>query len=78
MAQSKTGALKKKDTDYKYRISAPVIQALNIGDGEVKTNTKHVEIHFKKQLNSRDIYWSKICDLGGCFNRWEFNIGMDY
>lgn len=73
MAQSKTEALKQKDTDYKYRISAPVIQALNIGDGEVKTNTKHVEIHFKKQLNSRDI-------IGVKFATWRLfqPMGIQY
>ena len=73
MAQSKTEALKKKDTDYKYRFSAPVIQALNIGDGEVKTNTKHYEFHFKKQLNSKEI-------IGIKFSTWRLfqPMGIQY
>jgi len=55
IAQSNTELLKKKDTDYKYRFSTPIIAALNIGDGDVKTNTKHYEFHIKKQLNSKEI-----------------------
>lgn len=55
MAQNKKESLNSNIIDNKYRISTPVITALNIGDGDVKTNTKHVELHFKKQLNSRDI-----------------------
>ncbi|MGB1296051.1 MAG: hypothetical protein ACPG6V_11275 [Flavobacteriales bacterium] len=39
----------------KYRISIPAIIALNIGDGDVKTNTKHFELHVKKEITSKDI-----------------------
>lgn len=73
MAQSNTESLKKNTTDYKYRISIPAIIAMNIGDGEVKTNTKHYEIHFKKQLNSRDI-------IGVKFASWRLfqPMGIQY
>lgn len=39
----------------KYRLSIPAIIALNIGDGDVKTNTKHFELHVKKEITSKDI-----------------------
>lgn len=41
--------------DHKYRISTPLITLLNIGNGGERTNTQHIELHFKYKLNSKDI-----------------------
>jgi len=54
-AQSNQHIGKEIDSSHKHRLSFPLITLLNIGDGDVKTNTKHFEIHFKRKLNSKDI-----------------------
>lgn len=43
------------DPTHKYSISTPLITLLNIGKGNDKVNTQHVELHFKRQLNSKSI-----------------------
>jgi len=55
---------KGSDVEYKYRLSFPALILLNIDDGGKKTNTQHVELHFKRQLNSKDI-------LGVKFATWR-------
>ena len=54
-AQSNLQLEKKAEVDSKYRISFPVIILSNIGKGDETINTKHIELHFKRKLNSRDI-----------------------
>ena len=39
----------------KFRLSIPLITLLNIGKGDIKTNTHHIELHFKRQLSPKDI-----------------------
>lgn len=52
------------NNDHKYRLSFPVIILSNIGHGGEKTNTQHIELHFKRKLNSKDI-------LGLKFATWR-------
>lgn len=54
-AQSNLQLEQKAEVDSKYRISFPVIILSNIGKGDETINTKHIELHFKRKLNSRDI-----------------------
>lgn len=42
-------------TDYKYRVSFPGIILGNIGKGGERTNTEHIELHVKRQLDSKNI-----------------------
>jgi hypothetical protein len=43
------------DSLHKYSMSFPVITLLNIGQGGKRTNTQHVELHFKYNLDSKNI-----------------------
>lgn len=64
-AQSNQQSRSKIHYSYKYRLSTPLITALNIGKpwGE-KTNTQHIELHFKYVLDSKNI-------LGVKFATWR-------
>jgi hypothetical protein len=44
-----------KDSSYKYRLSIPLITLFNIGQGGKRTNTQHLEFHFKYKLNAKSI-----------------------
>jgi hypothetical protein len=54
-AQNNTEPSKHSDTDLKYRVSFPAIILGNIGKGGERTNTEHIELHVKKQLDSKNI-----------------------
>ncbi|MFI1773750.1 hypothetical protein [Thalassobellus citreus] len=54
-AQSNTELLRTDNSDNKYRISFPVIILGNIGKGGERTNTKHIELHVKRELDSKNI-----------------------
>lgn len=54
-SQSNQPIGKTSDSSHKHRLSFPVLILLNIDDGGKKTNTQHVELHFKRKLNSKDI-----------------------
>jgi len=54
-AQSNQHLAKESDSSHKYRLSFPALILLNIDDGGKKTNTQHIELHFKRKLNSKDI-----------------------
>lgn len=43
------------DPTHKDSVSTPLITLLNIGKGDDKVNTQHVELHFKRHLNSKSI-----------------------
>lgn len=55
-AQSNLPSTSEEQSSYIFRISTPLITALNIGKPwEQKTNTQHVELHFKYALDSKNI-----------------------
>ena len=54
-AQNNTEQSKQRDTDLKYRVSFPAIILGNIGKGGERTNTKHIELHVKRELDSKNI-----------------------
>lgn len=54
-AQNNPSIEAKKNTQPKYRISTPLITLLNIGEGGERTNTQHIELHFKRELSDKDI-----------------------
>ncbi|XCF07268.1 hypothetical protein ABI125_05285 [Tamlana crocina] len=54
-AQSKLESTKKNDTGFKYRASFPAIILTNIGDGGKRTNTQHIELHIKRELDPKNI-----------------------
>ncbi len=54
-AQSTPHLGNESDYSHKYRLSFPALILLNIDDGGKKTNTQHIELHFKRKLNSKDI-----------------------
>jgi len=43
------------DSSYKFRLSFPVIILSDIGKGDERTNTQHIEFHFKYNLDSKNI-----------------------
>jgi len=47
--------LKTDNSDHKYRISFPVIILGNIGKGGERKNTQHIELHVKRELDSKNI-----------------------
>jgi hypothetical protein len=55
-AQSNQQTRSDINSSYKYRLSTPVITTFNIGKpwGE-RTNTQHIELHFKYSLDSKNI-----------------------
>ena len=55
MAQSNKESFKNKDTELKYRVSFPAIILSNIGKGGERTNTQHIELHVKRELDSKNI-----------------------
>lgn len=54
-AQRNNELSKNNDTDFKYRASFPAIILGNIGKGGERTNTKHIEFHIKRDLDSKNI-----------------------
>jgi hypothetical protein len=54
-AQSNKLSRSNIDSSYKYRLSFPVIILSNIGNGGERTNTQHIELHFKYDLDSKNI-----------------------
>ncbi|MBB3122747.1 hypothetical protein FHS04_000235 [Mesoflavibacter sabulilitoris] len=46
---------KNHDTDLKYRVSFPAIILGNIGKGGERTNTQHIELHVKRELDAKNI-----------------------
>lgn len=54
-AQSNQEILTKNNTGYKYRVSFPAIILANIGEGGKRTNTQHIELHLKRELDSKNI-----------------------
>ena len=72
-AQSNQNIADEFDSSHKYRLSFPVLILLNIDDGGKKTNTQHVELHFKRKLNSKDI-------IGVKFATWRLfqPMGIQY
>lgn len=46
---------KHNDSDLKYRVSFPAIILSNIGDGGKRTNTQHIELHVKRELDAKNI-----------------------
>jgi len=54
-AQHTSQEPKKDSIAYKYRVSFPAIILGNIGKGAKRTNTEHIELHVKKQLDSKNI-----------------------
>mgnify|MGYP003118751401 FL=1 len=54
-AQGTTESFQNNDSDLKYRVSFPAIILANIGDGGERTNTQHIELHVKRELDSKNI-----------------------
>ncbi|WP_339634889.1 hypothetical protein [Bizionia echini] len=54
-AQSNKESFKNTNTDFKYRVSFPAIILANIGEGGERTNTQHIELHIKRELDSKNI-----------------------
>ncbi|NJX16683.1 hypothetical protein [Tamlana crocina] len=46
---------KHNNTDLKYRVSFPAIILGNIGKGGARTNTQHIELHVKRELDAKNI-----------------------
>ena len=46
---------KNHDSDLKYRVSFPAIILGNIGKGGERTNTQHIELHVKRELDAKNI-----------------------
>lgn len=44
----------------KYRVSFPTIILMNIDDGGEKTNTEHIELHVKRELDDKNIIGIKL------------------
>ncbi|WP_336128799.1 hypothetical protein [Mesoflavibacter sp. CH_XMU1422-2] len=51
---------KNHDTDLKYRVSFPAIILGNIGKGGERTNTQHIELHVKRELDAKNIVGFKV------------------
>lgn len=47
-------------TNLKYRVSFPAIILGNIGKGGEKTNTQHIELHIKRELDAKNIIGIKL------------------
>ncbi|KJD34190.1 hypothetical protein PW52_13420 [Tamlana sedimentorum] len=54
-AQQKSVSLKQDSDKLKYRVSFPAIILSNIGDGGKRTNTQHIELHVKRELDEKNI-----------------------
>jgi hypothetical protein len=59
-AQSQKDSLSDKNADYKYRVSFPAIILGNLGKGGERTNTQHLELHIKKELDAKNIIGVKL------------------
>ncbi|MDC6388458.1 hypothetical protein PP182_07180 [Maribacter sp. PR1] len=55
LAQGNKESILSNDSDYRYRVSFPAIILANIGDGGERTNTQHIELHVKRELDSKNI-----------------------
>ncbi len=55
LAQGNKKYILSNDSDYRYRVSFPAIILANIGDGGERTNTQHIELHVKRELDSKNI-----------------------
>jgi len=47
------------NSPHKYRLSFPVIILSNLGQGGERTNTQHIELHFKYEMDSKNIFGVK-------------------
>lgn len=54
-AQENTKFSKQSDHDLNYRVSFPAIILGNIGKGGERTNTQHLELHIKRELDTKNI-----------------------
>ncbi len=54
-AQSNNTAVQKESSNYNYRLSFPAIILGNIGKGGERTNTQHIELHFKREIEAKNI-----------------------
>ncbi|MFY0713015.1 hypothetical protein J1D01_05010 [Seonamhaeicola sp. NFXS20] len=54
-AQQISESSKQSENDLKYRVSFPAIILANIGDGGKRTNTQHIELHVKRELDDKNI-----------------------
>ncbi|MBD0403707.1 hypothetical protein [Flammeovirga sp. EKP202] len=59
-AQQTTELSKQGDNDLKYRVSFPAIILGNLGEGGERTNTQHIELHIKRELNAKSIVGIKL------------------
>ncbi len=54
-AQQISESSNQSDNELKYRVSFPAIILSNIGDGGKRTNTQHIELHVKRELDAKNI-----------------------
>lgn len=54
-AQQDVKSAKQSTNNLKYRVSFPAIILGNIGKEGKKTNTQHIELHFKQELDAKNI-----------------------
>ena len=54
-AQQISESSNQSDNELKYRVSFPAIILSNIGDGGKRTNTQHIELHVKRELDVKNI-----------------------
>jgi hypothetical protein len=59
-AQSNKESILSNASDYTYRVSFPAIILGNIGKGGERTNTQHIELHVKRELDSKNIIGIKL------------------
>ena len=58
-AQQISESSNQSDNELKYRVSFPAIILSNIGDGGKRTNTQHIELHVKRELDAKNIFGVK-------------------
>ena len=54
-AQQISESSNQSDNELKYRVIFPAIILSNIGDGGKRTNTQHIELHVKRELDAKNI-----------------------
>lgn len=54
-AQGNKESIMTNDSDHTYRASFPAIILGNIGKGGERTNTQHIELHVKRELDAKNI-----------------------
>ena len=59
-AQQNIAPSKLGSNDLKYRVSFPAIILGNIGKGGERTNTQHIELHVKRELDAKNIVGIKL------------------